>query len=146
MHPTNTITLFQLRFIHCTVVSPFILHCLSFSLTVKWIGEKSLKDCQWIVTGYITSCKWPNAYMYMIALSVKIIQAQCFYHVLIQVSQDDLKLRLMCVFLGCDLLMQLLLKSLSSAYNDRLVDPFHHIPIHAAIKLRNNYVCNIIFL
>ena len=35
-----------------------------------------------------------------------------------------------CVFLDCDLPIQLLLKSLSSEYDYRLVDLFHHIPSH----------------
>ena len=45
-------------------------------------------------------------------------------------------LRLVCIFLGCDLPIQLLLKFLSSGYDDRLVDndrlvnPFHHVQIH----------------
>ena len=36
-------------------------------------------------------------------------------------------LRLVCLFLGCNLLKQLLLKLLSSTYNDRLVYCFHHV-------------------
>ena len=47
-----------------------------------------------------------------------------FCHVLIQVSQDGFMLRLICVFLGCDLPIQLLLKFLSREYDDRLIDPF----------------------
>ena len=34
------------------------------------------------------------------------------------------------MFLGCDLPIQVLLKLLSSAYDDRLVDSFHHVVIH----------------
>ena len=41
--------LFQLRFIHCTMVSLLILPCLPFSLTSEGKGEKSLKRCWWIV-------------------------------------------------------------------------------------------------
>ena len=47
-----------------------------------------------------------------------------FCHVLIQVSQDGFMLRLICMSLDCDLPIQLLLKSLSSVDNDRLVDHF----------------------
>ena len=36
----NTDLLFQLRFIHCAMVSPFILPCFPFSLAGKWKGEK----------------------------------------------------------------------------------------------------------
>ena len=45
----NTDLLFQLRFIHCAMVNPFILYCFPFSLTGEWKGEKSLKRCQRIV-------------------------------------------------------------------------------------------------
>ena len=39
---TNTDLLFQLCFIHCAMVSPFVLPCFPFSLTGEWKGEKSL--------------------------------------------------------------------------------------------------------
>ena len=42
----NTDLLFRLRFIHCGLVSPFILHCFPFSLTGGRKGEKSLKRCR----------------------------------------------------------------------------------------------------
>ena len=32
-----------------SIVTPFILHCFSFSLTGKSKGKKSLKRCHWIV-------------------------------------------------------------------------------------------------
>ena len=52
--------------------------------------------------------------VYMNASSVEIInKCNIFCHVLIQVSQDGFMLRLICIFLGCDLPIQLLLKSLS---------------------------------
>ena len=62
----TTDLLIQLRFIHCTIVSPFILHCFSFSLTVERKGEKLLIRCRWIVmayTYYVTqmakcTCTW----------------------------------------------------------------------------------------
>ena len=38
----NTDLLFRLRFIHCALVSPFILPCLPFSLTGERKSEKSL--------------------------------------------------------------------------------------------------------
>ena len=36
--------LFRLRFIHCAMVSPFILHCFPFSLTGKRKGEKFTEE------------------------------------------------------------------------------------------------------
>ena len=45
---TKTDLLFQLRIIHCTMVSPFILLCFPFSLTGEQKSE-SLKRYQWIV-------------------------------------------------------------------------------------------------
>ena len=65
-----------------------------------------------------------------------------FGHVLIQVKQDGFMLRLICIFLGCDLPIQLLLKSLSSTYHDRLVDHFHSVLIH----VMNYKLCNILYL
>ena len=47
----------------------------------------------------------------------------------------------MCI-LGCNLPIQLLLKSLSNAYKDRLVDRFHHVQIHVT----NYWICNILCL
>ena len=69
-HHATTDLLIQWRFIHCAIVSPFILHCFSSSLT----GE--LKNCQWIVMAYIYTCYvmlMAKMYMYMIAWSIKII-------------------------------------------------------------------------
>ena len=49
------------------------------------------------------------------------------YGVMIQSNEPDgFMLRLICVFLGCDLPIRLLLKSLSSKY-DRLEYHFHHV-------------------
>ena len=56
----------------------------------------------------------------LIASSVKIINRR----VLIQVSQYGFMLRLICMFLGCDLPIQLLLKCISSEYHDRLENCF----------------------
>ena len=69
-------------------------------------------------------------YIYMIASSIKILTSAVFCHLLIQVIQHGFMLRLIHVFLGCDLWIQLLLKLLSSTYDNRLVDQFHQIPIH----------------
>ena len=41
--------MFRLRFIHCTMVSPFIFHCFHFSLTGEQRGEKLLKRYLWII-------------------------------------------------------------------------------------------------
>ena len=61
-----TTDLFWLRFIHCAIVSLFILYCFSFSLNGDQKGEKLLRRCQWIVTAYTYyimqmtkyMCKW----------------------------------------------------------------------------------------
>ena len=37
------------------------------------------------------------------------------------------------MFLGCDLPIQLLLKSLSSAYDDRMVNRFRHVAINLVL-------------
>ena len=58
-------------------------------------------------------------HVYLIASFIKIINklSTMFCRVPTQVSQDGFKLRFICIFLGCDLPMQLQLKSLSSAYD-----------------------------
>ena len=63
-------------------------------------------------------------HVYLIASSIQIINKCNVCHVLIQVSQDGFMLRLICVFLSCDLPIQLLLKLLSPTYDSRLVDHF----------------------
>ena len=64
--------------------------------------------------------------MCMIASCIKIITGAMFLPCT-NSSQLPLMLRLICVSLGCDLPIQLLLLiSLSSVYNYRLVDCFHH--------------------
>ena len=59
----------------------------------------------------------------LFASSVKIITKRIAIVFLlpIQVSQDDFMLRLICVFLGCDMPIQLVL---SSEYDDRMEDHF----------------------
>ena len=61
---------------------------------------------------------------------LKLLTSALFCCVPIKVSHDGFMLRLICVSLACDLPKHLLLKSLSSAYDDRLVDLFHHVQIH----------------
>ena len=58
----------------------------------------------------------------LIAYLLKLLASVMFFCEPIQVSQDGFMLRLICMFLGCDLPMQLLLKLLSSTYKARLVD------------------------
>ena len=113
--------LFRLIFKHCTMVSPFILPCLPFSLTDEQIGEKSLKRCRWIVwLLFITSCKLMAncTCMCLIASSVKIITN----HVTI-VDRFKLDRMVSCwdLFLGCDMPIKLVL---SSEYDDSLEDLF----------------------
>ena len=52
---------------------------------------------------------------------LKLLTSTIFFHVPIQVNQDDFMLRLICMFLGCYLPIQLTLKLLSSAHDKRLV-------------------------
>ena len=64
-----------------------------------------------------------------------------FCHVPIQVSQDGFMLRLICMFLSCDLPIQLLLKLLSSEFDDRLEDRFHHVEVYWFTS-RTTKICN----
>ena len=68
---------------------------------------------------------------------LKLLTSAIFGHVLIQVKQDGFMLRLICIFLGCDLPIQLLLKSLSRTYHDRLVD---HFTVYWFMSWTTNYV------
>ena len=115
-----------LQFIHCTIVSPFILCCFSISLTGERKGEILLKKCRWIVrlihTYYVTlmakyMCTWLHH-------PLKLLPSTCFCHVPIQLNQDGFMLRFLCIFLDGDLPRQLLLESLLGSYSDRLVDVF----------------------
>ena len=66
-------------------------------------------------------------HMCLIASSVKITNKQ---NILPVTNRDGFMLRLIYMFLGCDLPTELLLKLLSSAYDERLIDHFHHVLIH----------------
>ena len=135
--------MFRLRFIHCTMVSPFILHCFPFSSTGEWKGKKSLKRCRWIVRLIlITLCLWANSHVLDCIIHYNYYQARCC-HVLIQVSQDGFMLRFICLLLGCDLLIQLMLKSPSSEYDDKLEDCFI---MHRFTSQTMKYICNILCL
>ena len=70
---TNTDLLFQLRFIHCAMVSPFILHCFSFSLT----GEQKVRN-HWRGVNKLYILYWlrhtnDQMHMYLIASFIKLI-------------------------------------------------------------------------
>ena len=111
---------------------PFILHCFSrsSSLIGERKGEKSLKKHQWIVTAYSyllhplmskCMCTWLH---HPLKLLISTVSLPCtdssqpwWFHVETYI----------CMFLGCDLPIQLLLKWLSSTYNNRLADRFYNI-------------------
>ena len=124
-------------------MSPFILHFFSFSLTDEQQGEKLLKRCWWIATAYTyyvtLMAKCTNTWLHH--PSIKIINkhnifAMCQFKSARMVSCRDLRI---CVFLGCDLPIQLLLKSLSSTMRINLVDQFHYVKNH----ITNYEICNI---
>ena len=71
---TNTDLLFRLRFIHCTLVSPFILPCLPFSLTGERKGKKSLwRGVDELHGFYLLRHANGQTHVCLIASSVKII-------------------------------------------------------------------------
>ena len=82
-------------------------------------------------------------HMCLIASFVKIINKSNALSCTTQVNQDGFMLRLICIFLGCDLAIQLLPKSLSSPYEDRLVDHFHNVMHNYKINIT---VCEILCL
>ena len=102
----NTDLLLRLRFIHCAMASPFILHSFPFSLTGEQKGEKSLKKCWWIVQLILI-----NGQMHV-----------CWLHHLLKLLPSALlpctdssqpgwfyaKILMRAAFLGCDLSIELL--------------------------------------
>ena len=112
----NTDLLFRLRFIHCTLVSPFILPCLPFSLTGERKGEKSLwRGVDELYGFYLLrhanakcTCAWLHHPLKLLPLSA-LLSCMDSSH------QDGLMLRLVCMLLGYDMPIQLVL---SSEYDD----------------------------
>ena len=78
--------------------------------------------------------------MYLIASSIKIINKRnVFAMYQFKSARTVLCWDLcICMFLGCNLPIQLLLKSLSSTYNDRLIDHFYHVLIYITNK---SWIC-----
>ena len=118
----------RLRFIHCAMVSPFILPCFPFSLIDEWKGEKLLKSCWWSMPNGLHLLHHTNGQMHvcLIASSVIIINKHnvflCSDSSLI--SCWDLHIRM---FLGCNLPIQLLLKSLSSTYEQTCIPTYTYM-------------------
>ena len=100
-------------------MSPFILPCLPFSLTGERKGEKLLKRFDELHVLYILCHANGQTHVCLIASSVKTI----IKFAAIQVSQDGFILRLICVFFGRDMPIQLVLSSKYDDY-DRLEDRF----------------------
>ena len=134
--------MFRLRYIHCAMVSSFILPCFPFFFDwwmIRWeITEEVLMNCTYYVTLMAKyTCPWLHHLL-------KLLTSAMFCCGPIQVNQDGFMLRLLCFSLGCDLPIQLLLKSLSSMHEDIwLVYHFHHVLIHVTnYEIRNNLCLN----
>ena len=69
----NTDLLFQLRFIHCVMVSPFILHCFPFSLTGEGKGENHWRGVDKLYGLYSLRHTNGQTHVCLIASSVNII-------------------------------------------------------------------------
>ena len=129
---TTTDLLIWLWFIPCNIVSHVILHCFSFFLTGKWKDEKLLKRYRWIVMAYTyyttlmakCMCTWLHHPLKLLTSTMYI--AMYGFKSVRMVSCWDL-------YVCCDLPIQLLLKLLSSVYNDRSVYCFYHVLIHYTI-------------
>ena len=125
----TTDLLIQFWFIHCDIMSPFILHCFAFSLAGEWKVRNHWRGVDKLYGLYLLRHANGQMHVYLIASSIKII-TQCNIFAMYRfksasmVSSWDLRIY---VFLGCDLPIQLLLKSLSIVCDDRLVDHFHHV-------------------
>ena len=98
-----------LRFIYCTMLSPFILPCFPFSLTGEWKGEKSLNE---LYSLYLLHHASGQIHVWVIASFVKIIN-KCNVFLCTDSSQQHCNFcawtnRLTC-FSTCSLPVQLLL-------------------------------------
>ena len=135
--------LFRLRFIHYAMVSPFILYCFSF-LFDWW--TKMWEIC-WRGVDELYGLHHANdqMHMYVIASSIEIIILSAMFLPYTDSNQPGWLHNeiYICKFLGCDLPIKLLIKSLSSILYDRLVDCFYHVKIHiASYKIYNNLCLN----
>ena len=126
--------LFRLRFIHWVMVSPFILPCFPF-LFHWWMKRWEIDELYGLYYYIMQMAKYTWAWLHH---PLELLTSEMFCLVLIQVNQDGFMFRLICMFLGCDLTIQLILKS--STYDDRLVDHFHYISV------RCYEICNILYL
>ena len=116
------------------MVSPFILHYFSFSLTGEWKGEKLLKRCWWIAVAYINCPINGQTHVYMIASFVKIIN-KCNVFAMYQFKSARMCFGLL---FANTTAAKIIIKKV---YDDRLVDCFHHVLIHNLFMLImiNNY-------
>ena len=106
----NTDLLFQLRFIHCAMLSPFILHCFPFSLTGDQKGEKKFWTGANEFYGlYLLRHANGQIHVCLIASSLKIINKRVAAVYQFKLARNVFMLSLICMFLGCDLPIQLLL-------------------------------------
>ena len=69
----NTDLLFRLRFIHCAMVSPFILPCLPFPVTGKWKMRNRWRGVDKLYRLYLLRHTNHQMHLCLIASSVKII-------------------------------------------------------------------------
>ena len=117
--------LFRLRFIHCTMISPFILRCFSFSLTDYWKGEKLqvvlIKRNGLYLLCHIRGQMHVN--MIIGEPAVKIIKCNVNIAVYWLKSNTISHGDYMYVFLGCYMPIQLPIKLLPSACDVRLFSP-----------------------
>ena len=107
----------------------WVLHSALFSILFGWWMKR------WEIATEVSMNY--TAYTYYIMLMAKCryislchplkLLPSVFCRVPIQVSQVETYI---CMLLGCDLAIQLLLTSSSSNYDDRLVDHFHHVLIY----------------
>ena len=126
---------FWLWYIHYAMVSPFAsLSLWLVNEKVRTITEEMSINCR-ALPYYITlmvKCKFVWLYHLL-----KLLKSTIFGHAPIQVNQDGFMFQLICIFLGCDLPIHLLLVLSSSAYNDRLVDHFYNVLPDSYHELQN---------
>ena len=127
----NTDLLFQIRFISCAIVSPFIIHYFLFSLSSEHKGEILWKRCRWIVWLILLCHANGQKHIYLIASSIKIIYKS---NVLLCTDSNQPKwfhvetyLCILGLRFADTAASKIIIKHL---YDDRLVDCFCHVLIH----------------
>ena len=136
--------MFRLRFIHCTMVSPFILHCFPSLWLVNKKVRNHWKGVNELYGSYLLHHANGQIHVYLLYYPLIFFKksngfAVCQFKSAKMVSCWDLHACSWAVILVADTAAA---KIVSSTYDDKLVDRLHHVLIH----IMNYEICNILCL